>query len=243
VVFAINRRVHLIGCGMPKSGTTSVATMLAPVLRARHEFEMDQAAQVRLREQAGEMTRADVEAWLVGRDERCNAEVDSTSFLWTWTDLLPGVFPEARFVATVRDPHDWCRSLAGMLLAMGEVPNAHRDWGRATVERDMGSRPLDDPRSFLRAAMDYWRQSARAISLLPPDRTWWCRTEDLSARADDLARWAGVHPDWLLRAPANRAVTPPDAVRAALADEWVAAVVTGDDDISWQALGALADRA
>ena len=243
MVFAINRRVHIIGCGMPKSGTTSVATMLAPVLRARHEFEMDQAAQVRLREQAGEMTRADVEAWLVGRDERCNAEVDSTSFLWTWTDLLPGVFPEARFVATVRDPHDWCRSLAGMLLAMGEVPDAHLDWGRATVERAMGSRPLDDARAFLRAAMDYWRQSARAISLLPPDRTWWCRTGDLSGRADDLARWAGVHPDWLRRAPANRAVTPPDAVRAALADEWVAAAVTGDDDISWQALGALADRA
>ena len=243
MVFAIYRRVHIMGCGMPKSGTTSVATMLAPVLRARHEFEMDQAAQVRLREQAGEMTRADVEAWLVGRDERCNAEVDSTSFLWTWTDLLPGVFPEARFVATVRDPHDWCRSLAGMLLAMGEVPDAHLDWGRATVERDMGSRPLDDARAFLRAAMDYWRQSARAISLLPPDRTWWCRTGDLSGRADDLARWAGVHPDWLRRAPANRAVTPPDAVRAALADEWVAAAVTGDDDISWQALGALADRA
>lgn len=243
MVFAINRRVHLIGCGMPKSGTTSLATMLAPVLRARHEFEMDQAAQVRLHEQAGEMTRDDVEAWLVGRDERCNAEVDSTSFLWTWADLLPGLFPEARFVATVRHPRDWCRSLAGMLLAMGDVPGAHLDWGRATVERDMGSRPLDDPQAFLHAAMDYWRHSARAIALLPPDRTWWCRTDDLSARADDLARWAGVHPDWLRRAPANRAVTAPDDVRAALADEWVAAAVAADDDIAWQALGTLADRA
>jgi hypothetical protein len=236
VVFAITRRVHLIGCGMPKSGTTSVASMLGPVLRARHEFEMDQAAQVRLAEQSGEMTPADVEAWLVGRDERCNAEVDSTSFLWTWSDCLPALFPEARFVATVRDPHGWCRSLAGMLLAMGEVPEAHRDWGRATVERDMGSRPLEEPQAFLRAALDYWRQSARAIALLPLDRTWWCRTEDLSARADDLARWAGVHPDWLRRAPANRAVTSPDDVRAKLADEWVAAAVTADDVRAWQLL-------
>ena len=242
MVFAISRRVHLIGCGMPKSGTTSVATMLAPVLRARHEFEMDQAAHVRLREQAGEMTRADVEEWLAGRDERCNAEVDSTSFLWTWADLLPEIFPDARFVATVRHPRDWCRSLAGMLLAMDEVAESHLAWGRATTAHDTGSRPLDDPQTFLDAAMDYWRQSVRAISLLPPDRTWWCRTEDLSARADDLARWAKVHPDWLRRAPANRAVTPAAEVRAALADEWVTAVVTADDEAAWQVLGTLADR-
>lgn len=184
----------------------------------------------------------DVEAWLVDRDARCNAEVDSTSFLWTWADLLPGLFPEARLVATVRDPHDWCRSLAGMLLAMSEVREGHLAWGRATVERDVGSRPLDEPQAFLHAAMDYWRQSARAIALLPPERTWWCRTEDLSARADDLARWAGVHPDWLRRAPANRAVTPLADVRAALADEWVAAAVTADDVTAWQTLGILADR-
>ena len=50
------------------------------------------------------------------------------------------------------------------------------------------------------------------------------------------------HPDWLRRTPANRGVTPLDDVRAVLADEWVAAVVTADDDIAWQALGALADR-
>lgn len=242
MVFTITRRVHIIGCGMPKSGTTSVAAMLAPVLRARHEFEMDPAAQVRLREREGEMTRADVEAWLVGRDERCNAEVDSTSFLWTWADILPGLFPDARFVATVRDPRDWCRSLAGMLLAMGDVADAHLAWGRATTSGDTGSRPLEEPQTFLSAAMDYWRQSAGAIASLPPHRTWWCRTSDLSQRADGLAHWAGVHPDWLRRTPANRGVTPLDDVRAVLADEWVAAVVTADDDIAWQALGALADR-
>lgn len=225
---------------MPKSGTTSIATMLAPVLRARHEFEMNEAARVRLLEQAGEMTGADVAAWLIARDQRCNAEVDSTSFLWSWADLLPELFPDARFVATMRDPRDWCRSLAGMLLAMGDVREVHLDWGRAAVERDMGSRPLDDPQGFLDAAMDYWRQSARAIGTLPVERTWWCTTSDLTARADDLARWARVHPDWLRRVPANRAVTPPEGVRAALADEWVEAAVSADDEAEWRALKALA---
>ena len=241
MVLAITRRVHLIGCGMPKSGTTSIATMLAPVLRAQHEFEMDQAAQVRLLEQSGEMTRSEVSAYLVDRDRRCNAEVDSTSFLWTWSDRLPELFPDARFVATVRSPRDWCRSLAGMLLTMSDVPEAHRDWGRATVNRDLGSRPLGDAQAFLRAAMDHWRQSARAISMLPVDRTWWCRTEDLSVRADDLARWARVHPDWLRRVPANRAVTPLDGVRAVLTDERVEEAITSGDEEVWQSLGALAD--
>ena len=225
---------------MPKSGTTSIATMLAPVLRSRHEFEMDEAARVRLLEQAGELSGPDVDAWLVARDERCNAEVDSTSFLWAWSDRLPVLFPEARFVATVRSPRGWCRSLAGMLLAMGEVPDAHLDWGRATVERDMGPRPLEDSQGFLRAAMNYWRESARAIRTLPADRTWWCTTGDLTARADDLARWARVHPDWLNRVPANRAVTPLADVRTALADEWVDDAVSAEDEADWRALKALA---
>jgi hypothetical protein len=239
MVFAITRRVHLVRCGMPKSGTTSIATMLAPVLRARHEFEMDQAARVRVAQQAGEMKQSDVESWLVARDARCNAEVDSTSFLWTWSDLLPDVFPTARFVATVRDPRSWCRSLAGMLLAMGEVADTHRDWGRATVERDLGSQPLDDPRAFLVAAMDYWRQSAQAIATLPAERTWWCKTDDLSARAEELAQWARVHPDWLRRTPANTAVTSLDDVRSALADELVSAAITPTDDAIWQELSTL----
>lgn len=240
MVFAITRRVHLIGCGMPKSGTTSVATMLSPVLRARHEFEMDQAARVRTIEQSGDMSRGDVEKWLIGRDERCNAEVDSTSFLWSWSHVLPGLFPDARFVATVRHPRDWCRSLAGMLLAMGEVREVHRAWGEAVGVGDLGVQPLDEPQVFLRAALDYWRLSAGAIALLPPDRTWWCRTEDLSSRADDLARWAGVHPDWLRRAPANRAQVSIDEVRAALADDLVAEIITGDDEAAWRRLADLA---
>lgn len=240
MVFAITRRVHLIGCGMPKSGTTSVATMLAPVLRARHEFEMDEAARVRLREQAGQMTRGEVEEWLVARDERCNAEVDSTSFLWNWSEALPGLFPDARFVATVRPPQDWCRSLAGMLLAMQDVTDEHLAWGEAVGVGDIGPRPLEDPRVFLRAALDYWRLSARAIALLPPDRTWWCRTEDLSARADDLAAWAGVHPDWLRRAPANKSRVTRDEVRAVVADEWVRDVITAEDEVAWGVLSDLA---
>jgi hypothetical protein len=226
---------------MPKSGTTSIATMLAPVLRARHEFEMDEAAYVRLLEQAGEMTRADVAAWLIARDQRCNAEVDSTSFLWSWADRLPALFPDARFVATVRHPRDWCRSLAGMLIAMGEVREEHLAWGRASGADDMGSQPLEQPQAFLNAAMGYWRQAAQAIAGLPRDRTWWCRTEDLSTRADDLARWAMVHPDWLRRAPANRATVPADAVREALADEWVDAAVGRGDEETWRELAALAD--
>lgn len=226
---------------MPKSGTTSVAAMLAPVLRARHEFAMDEAARVRRQERAGELMPADVDAWLVARDARCNAEVDSTSFLWTWSDRLPRLFPTARFVATMREPGAWCRSLAGMLLAMGEVDDAKLAWGKSLGVGDFGSRPLEQPQEFLQAAMDYWRQSAQAIALLPRDRTWFCRTEDLTERADELARWARVHPDWLRRAPANRSRVSVDEVRSAVADEWVGVAVKEEDRLLWAELSALTE--
>lgn len=228
---------------MPKSGTTSLSTMLGRVLRSRHEFEMNEAALIHLAQQSGEMTDADVDAWLVARDERCNAEVDSTSFLWTWSTRLPHLFPEARFVSTVRHPRDWCRSVAGMIMAMGMVSDEHLVWATSTGVGDVGRQPLEQPVEFLQAGMAYWRQSADAIALLPPERTWWCRTEDLTARADDLARWAGIHPDWLRRTPANQGRVPLDDVRSVIADEWVAAAITPADETAWLSLGALADRA
>lgn len=230
----------MIGCGMPKSGTTSLATMLAPVLRTRHEFAMTEAAQVRLREQSGEWSAAQVREWLVERDERCNAEVDSTSFLWVWSGQLPDVFPEARFVATVRAPDDWCRSLAGMLLAMAQVSPDERAWGTALGLGDAGREPLVDPGAYVRAALDYWRLSADAIAALPPARTWWCRTVDLTPRADELAAWVGVHPDWLRRVPANRSRSSAAAVQAALPADAVAAEITPEDRRRWARLEELA---
>lgn len=219
---------------MPKSGTTSLATMFAPVARTRHEYAMTEAARVRLGQASGTITADEARKWLLERDALCNAEIDSTSFLWTWASDLPGLFPRARFVATMRDPHSWCRSLAGMLLHMGDVSEEHLAWGGLIDAGDHGRRPLEEPELFARAALAYWRTSITAIMGLPPDRTWWCRTDLLTARAVELADWVGVDPALLDLGPANTARVAPSAVTAALPDAVIEAQITASDIRIWR---------
>ena len=223
---------------MPKSGTTSLAAMFAPVARTRHEYAMGEAARVRVAQARGEVSVDEARGWLLERDARCNAEIDSTSFLWTWAEDLPDVFPRARFIATMREPHAWCRSLAGMLLQMGDVPGEHLVWGGLIDEAEHGPRPLDEPERFAGAALGYWRASLARILCLPADRTWWCRTDRLTDRAGELAEWIGVDGALLDPRPANTARVTSEEVTRALSDDVVESQITGADRSLWREASA-----
>lgn len=219
---------------MPKSGTTSLAAMFAHAARTSHEFAMAAAARVRVGQARGAVTADQARAWLLERDVLCNAEIDSTSFLWTWAPELPALFPRARFVATMREPYGWCRSLAGMLLHMGDVSGEHLAWGGLVEGPEHGPRPLDDPEAFARSALAYWRASIAAILDLPADRTWWCRTDRLTSRASELAEWVGVDPCLLDVTPANTARVAPSVVAEALSDDVIRAQATAADHRLWE---------
>jgi hypothetical protein len=116
--------------GQAKSGTASLAALLAGKHRAAHEPEREQILEMILRESHGEVSENDFRAYLLARDKRLNLEYDIAWANQFLISHLLSAFPDARFMILVRDPFTWLQSICGH-LASRDIPRdvrAFLDW-------------------------------------------------------------------------------------------------------------------
>ena len=198
------RRFHLIGVGLPKTGTTSLASVFQP-FRWGQEFLFAESAARLLAWKGGRLGHDRMRRWLALRDEAGALEMDSASFNHHFLEILVELHPSARFVYTRRDPVSWADSLLNKVLSAGRH-HGSRGWPRWQVEFFRLMAPAIDPgqltspeyvRHALRPLAEellgfYARETARIEAALPPDRSLVVPTGDLSASLDALAGFAGV---------------------------------------------------
>jgi Sulfotransferase domain len=116
--------------GQAKSGTASLASLLAANHRAAHEPERAQILEMILRESRGEVSEHAFRTYLFARDQRLNLEYDIAWANQFLIGHLLTVFPDARFIILVRDPYTWLQSMCGH-LASRDIPADVRpflDW-------------------------------------------------------------------------------------------------------------------
>jgi len=101
------RRTHAFCIGNARCGTTTLASLLDGPLRSGHEPGRAELIQALRRRRNGEMSEAELDAFLVERDRRLGLEFESSTFLFFVIDRLVALFPQARFVTLVRHPAEW----------------------------------------------------------------------------------------------------------------------------------------
>lgn len=210
------RRFHLVGLGLAKTGTTSLA---ARFVRYRWGHEAGFAATAAWLAGASNLPLAERVAVWRARDAADPLEMDSTSFAGMDAEAVVAAFPEARFVYTWREAAGWVDAWLNLLLRNGQRwgdrpwPAWQRAYGGALVpgfdpawfrSPETVARHLD---ALVPPLLDHWEtHGRRLIEVAPADRTLVLRTDELSRAASDLARLAGVPPDTLDGpAHANRA--------------------------------------
>jgi hypothetical protein len=189
------RRIHVYGVGAPKTGTVSLARLFEH-FRSGHERHPAESLRIIQDERSGELDREDVLRALRSRDRRRRLEVESAHFLVHLAEYLRDLYPESKFICTVRAPAPWLRSIIDQCinkprqqlprpwrkihdLAFGPPPNeypAHEEClGR------YGLRSLDQ---YLR----YWCwHNEQILDTIPKDRRIFVRTANLSSRLSDIA--------------------------------------------------------
>ncbi len=192
---ASQRRCHVFGVGIAKSGTTSLAGLFSRYHLA-HEFEA--AATIRHVSSQSEVPD------LLARDVRSGfLECDSSQLHFWYLEELVRTFPAARFVLTIREPRAWLDSWINHRLSRGMSP----DWWPIEEER-FGPRCGDDkgPERLLaelglpslEGALGFWRRHhERVIQSVPPRRLLVVRLERLTTETARVARFAGVAEDSL----------------------------------------------
>jgi hypothetical protein len=109
------RRFHLIGVGLPKTGTTSLASLFQP-FRWGDEFLFPESVERLIAWKGGRLDRDVMRRWLALRDEAGALELDSASFNHYFLDIMVELHPAARFVYTRRDAVSWADSFLNMVL-------------------------------------------------------------------------------------------------------------------------------
>jgi hypothetical protein len=198
------RRFHIIGVGLPKTGTTSLALLFRP-FRWGQEFLFAESLERLVAWRAGRLDHEGMRRWLAKRAEAGALELDSASFNHYFLDILVELHPAARFVYTSRDAVSWADSFLNMALQYHAYLGGH-PWPEWQLALGRLMAPSFDPGHFatperlrpeLRLLAEellgfYARETARIVTALPPERSLVIPTHGLTTHLDTLAAFAGL---------------------------------------------------
>jgi Sulfotransferase domain len=193
------RRTQVFCVGTAKSGTHSVASMFSKNVRAGHEKEVLKFIEAFFCWQEGKITEREYRDWLAARDREMALEIESSWFHGLIVDLLASEFPKARFILTIRDGYSWLNSeFKRVLHTPSRQPQRvkMREFvynGAATayapeelVLKENGLFPVDNYLARWAA------HNEKVLAMVPPERLLVVRTEQIGARAFEIADFAGL---------------------------------------------------
>ena len=189
--------------GQAKSGTASVYGLLANHYRAAHEPERAQLLDMILQEARGDIDANSLLSYLVSRDQRLNLDYDIAWANQFIAGHLLTAFPEARFIALVRNPYTWLPSIIGHLISR-EIPPAVRSFLDFWFKPELYPHTRHDSALeaegvySIAAYLNAWRRHVDLFTNgIPRDRLLIIRTHELNDSRSELARFLRIPVDSL----------------------------------------------
>ncbi len=192
------RRFHAFCVGTEKSGTHSVAALTARMYRSDHEPDYPWLIP-RLTEPRFDRPE-EWDAYLRQRDRRLWLEMESNWLHIFKIEQLVRIFPNARFILTIRDCRSWLDSLANHVLANDVGPiwrQAQRVYYRADqFTHQPGEEAFRDAGLYpIRAYLSAWaRHNRHVLEVVPPERVLVIRTPEITKSADRIGAFLGIDP-------------------------------------------------
>jgi len=187
-------RFKAYSVGIGKTGTMSMAHIFG-AYRSYHQYLMSETLDMIWRYDREEVSRLEFRDFILERDASAQLEMDSSGHHYSYVDILAGEFPSAKFIFVIRDCYSWFDSVVNMLHLPNSGFSSPGDYDfdglkpicedEARLLRELGDH-LDGP-------LEFWTSANRkALDDLPPERTLVVRTNEISARLEDMAGFLGV---------------------------------------------------
>jgi len=193
------RRTQVFCLGTAKSGTHSIASMFSGNVRTGHEKEALKFIDAFFSWKEGQMSEGQYRDWLVARDQELALEIDSSWFHGLIVDFLASQFPNARFILTIRDCYSWLNSeFKRVLHTPSQEPQRVRmrkyvyngvPATYAAEERVLKATGLYPVENYLAR---WAAHNEKVLATIPPERLLVVRTEQIGARALEIADFAGL---------------------------------------------------
>lgn len=204
------RTFQLINVSLPRTGSSS----LAGIFRNYREFhELHHMASIDriLNWQAGILSDSDLCLFIENRNT-LQLDFDNATFLHWLGELLPSIFPDARFLICVRDFPGWFCSFIAMIyqesvtaLLAGKSQDSTRIRYARTISPGFDVEHLEDfsklheyVRNDLPQFVEFWGNTVlNTLQWIPPERRLVIRTHQISQSQDLFARFLEISPESL----------------------------------------------
>ena len=202
------RKIHCFCLGAAKTGTTSFASMFESHYRSAHEPETVATTDAVATILGDNPDSLDVAAWLRARDQRLKLDVEASHPLGYMAPWLPEVFPDARFVITVRNPRSWLKSRLNFHYYKTPPEwQKYRDliWSRWHKGYHDEEKALEEMGLYSVDAYlaQYSEQYELLFKHLPENRRLLVKTEELDDSIEKIADFLGIAPNTILKRHSN----------------------------------------
>lgn len=195
------RRIHAYNLGAGRTGTTTIARIFGDSFRSVHEPMSEETIGLLEQYWRDGTSEEEVRQALRGRDRKHRFEFESSPYLGPFAKHLADLFPEAKFVLTMRCPRDWLRSaidkcinsprgeLAEHYVALRDLCFGHPPDQYREEEQVLASYNLHSLSGYLR----YWAwHNQTVLEHIPEKRLLVIRTSALDKSLSRLAAFVGV---------------------------------------------------
>jgi hypothetical protein len=197
------RRFHAYCVGAGKTGTHSIAGLFARHYRAAHEPEALWTIDTILSAAQGRLSSPRLEKHLGRRDRRLWLELESSTLCYNFIRTLVYLFPDAKFILTIRDCYSWLDSVTNEHFRVRSPDEWYRlrdlRFGAAGLEHPPEERTLADHHVYtLDGYLAYWlRHNRTVIETVPAARLLIVRTDRIRAELPRIAEFVEVPLDTL----------------------------------------------
>lgn len=192
------RRIHAYCVGTPKSGTHSMEGLFRRHYRADHEPESQETIELIFSIVNGTITPVELNNYIRQRDRRLWLELDSSHLNYFLIDMLVQLFPQAKFVLTIRDCYSWSDSFINHQLSRPatELWRRLRDlrFGSELYTHMPGEAALAEHGLYtLDGYLSYWAQhNHKVLTAVPPERLLVVRTHEIRRNVAKIASFLNV---------------------------------------------------
>lgn len=203
------RRVLVYGIGAPRTGTKSIANIFSESYRSAHEPHLEETLDLLNKKLTERAPSTEIRQALIDRDRMWRLECEANAALTYFTAELAPLFPEARFICTIRHPKPWLRSMINKRITgpaenLSSTHQRARNWRRSLYDAlpsssfppeeqalaeysdKYGVRNID---SYLSGWCDQYK---RIFRTLPEKRYLLLRTDAISESIHRIAQFVGV---------------------------------------------------
>ncbi len=187
-------RFKAYSVGIGKTGTMSMAAIFGNY-RSYHQYMMSQTLDMIWKYDRGDVSRPEFRAFILERDASAQLEMDSSGHHYHYVDILAEEFPSAKFIFVIRDCYSWFDSVVNMLHLPNSGFSSPGDYDFDALKPicEDETRLLRELGDHLDGPLEFWASTnKKALGDLPPERTLVIRTNEISARLDDMADFLGV---------------------------------------------------